>query len=617
MCGIMGYVGPRPAIPVIISGLDKLAYRGYDSSGVAVVKDGQFKMSRAEGKLQRLKDLLKEEMAEGTASGSSENIGLGHTRWATHGRPSETNAHPHIAGKIAVVHNGIIENYLKLKNRLLELGCKFKSETDTEVVAHLVNHYYSETKSVSVAVQQALSEIQGSYALVIICSDYPDTIFVSRRYNPLVVGLADKECLVASDIPALLEYTRRVLILDEGDIAEVSAGAVTIYHDGQIVERPVVDISWDPVTAEKGGFRHFMHKEIHEQPQVIADTLRGRYDLDNPSVILEGLKLSEETLKSVNRVCLVACGTAWHAALVTKFYLERLAKIPVEVDYGSEYRYRQPVIDNKTLFVAISQSGETIDTMGSLSLAISAGAPTALICNVVGSTMTRQSGNVIYTHAGPEISVASTKAFLTQLTAGYLLALRLAEVRGTISKQELAGHLDSLVHLPSIISRALTFDKQVERISRKYGRAKGDYLFLGRGILYPIALEGALKVKELSYIHAEGYPAGEMKHGPIALITEDTPVVVVLGHDGVNYDKALSNLKEVETRGGQVIAITDVATEELKDCAWEIIELGAITPYLLPMALTVPLQLLAYHTAVYRGTDVDQPRNLAKSVVVE
>ena len=618
MCGIVGYVGPKNATPILIGGLEKLEYRGYDSAGVATIEGQKLEVFRAEGKLARLKEVLtKNGRLDPNSNGTGLHVGIGHTRWATHGRPSETNAHPHIAGKVGVVHNGIIENYMELRQRLQAEGCKFSSETDTEIAAHLVNTYLATSSSLIEAVRKAVKDLQGSYALVVVSSAFPDTLVVARNANPLVLGIGEGETYVASDIPAIMEHTRRVLILEDGEIAEVKASGVHLEKDGVKIERSPMNVTWDPVTAEKGGFRHFMLKEIHEQPRVVADTFRGRVDQDKNQVFLDDVKFTDADFKDIQRVVIVACGTAWHAGLVTKFYIERFARIPVEVDYGSEFRYRGAAIDNKTLFVAVSQSGETADTLGSLAAAAEAGAKTMAICNVVGSTIARKAGNVLYTHAGPEISVASTKAFMTQLTAGYLLALRIASARGSLSAQDLAARLQDLVLLPQLITDALQFDKHVERISRKYGKANSDYLFLGRGMLYPVALEGALKVKEISYIHAEGYPAGEMKHGPIALINEETPVVVVLGHDGVNYEKAMSNLKEVESRGGKIIAITDIETPALKDLAWDTVAVGKIPQMMLPMVLTVPLQLLAYHTAVYRGTDVDQPRNLAKSVTVE
>ncbi|MFN8390475.1 MAG: glutamine--fructose-6-phosphate transaminase (isomerizing) [Bdellovibrionota bacterium] len=617
MCGIVGYVGPKNATPILVSGLEKLEYRGYDSAGVATVDSGKISVYRAEGKLARLKDVLQKNGSAASQNGTGLHVGIGHTRWATHGRPSETNAHPHIAGRVGVVHNGIIENYVELRARLQKEGCKFVSETDTEIAAHLINSYLDSSSSLLEAVRKAVKELKGSYALVVISSAFPDTLVVARDANPLVIGLSDGESYVASDIPAILEHTRKVLILEDGDLAEVKASGVIVERNSEQVQREPITVTWDPVTAEKGGFRHFMLKEIHEQPQVVADTFRGRIDLEHGAVLLDDMKLTDEDFRNIDRVTIVACGTAWHAGLVTKFFIERLARIPVEVDYGSEFRYRSPVIGERSLFLAVSQSGETADTLGSLSLAGDAGAKTMAICNVVGSTIARRAGNVLYTHAGPEISVASTKAFLTQLTAGYLLALKIAIARKAVTEKQACQHLDDLVKLPHLVADALTFDKQIERIARKYGRAESDYLFLGRGTLYPVALEGALKVKEISYIHAEGYPAGEMKHGPIALINEETPVVVVLGHDGTNYEKTMSNLKEVESRGGQIIAITDRDDHGLKDLAWDMIAVGEMPALLLPMVLTVPLQLLAYHTAVYRGTDVDQPRNLAKSVTVE
>ncbi|MCL4129339.1 UNVERIFIED_CONTAM: hypothetical protein GTU68_065073, partial [Idotea baltica] len=527
---------------------------------------------------------------------SSLSIGIGHTRWATHGRPSETNAHPHVAGSICVVHNGIIENYIELRTRLQAEGCVFSSETDTEIAAHLIHSNLARTESLLEAVRLSCSELQGSYALVVMSVDDPQRLVVARFATPVILGVADGEAFVASDIPAILEHTRDFYVLEDGEIAEVSLDKIYIEADGQEVKRELTHVTWDPITAEKGGYRHFMMKEIHEQPQVVAD---GKMALDS-------IALTEKDVNEIERMYIVACGTAWHASLITKYFVEKLAKIPVEVDVGSEFRYRNPLLSEKTLFLAISQSGETADTLSSLTLAVEKGANTFAICNVVDSTIARRAGQVLYTHAGPEISVASTKAFLTQLTAGFLFALA----------DELKVYFDQLIHLPSHIANALELNKQVERIARKYGKSNG-FLYLGRGLLYPVALEGALKLKEISYIHAEGYPAGEMKHGPIALINDELPVVVCLGKDGINYDKAMSNLIEVESRGGRIIAVTDHETPQLKELAWEIINVGEVPPMLMPMVFSVPLQLLAYHVAVYRGTDVDQPRNLAKSVTVE
>lgn len=618
MCGIVGYVGPKDAIPILISGLEKLEYRGYDSAGVSTIEADEFKLFRAEGKLSGLKDILEKNgrLSSESAKDGSLRIGIGHTRWATHGRPSETNAHPHVAGKVCVVHNGIIENYGTLRQSLLAEGCVFESETDTEIAAHLINKHLASSSSLREAVRATVKELVGSYALVVISLENPDHLIVAKNATPVIVGLSEGESYVASDIPAILEHTRKFMVLEDGEIAEVRVDGVEIESGGTPVKREPMHVAWDPITAEKGGFRHFMLKEIHEQPQVVTETFRGRINQQEGSVFLDDINLTDEDIQKISRVVMVSCGTAWHACLVTKFYFEKLAGIQVEVDYGSEFRYREPLLDPSTLFIAISQSGETADTLGSLTLAEKLGAETLSICNVVGSTIARRAGHVLYTHAGPEISVASTKAFLTQLTAGYLLALRFGLARGVISNEQCKEYIEQLMHLPALLSEVLKHQRQIERIAKKYGRSD-DFLYLGRGILYPVALEGALKLKEISYVHAEGYPAGEMKHGPIALINEDLPVVVVLGRDGVNYDKAMSNLIEVESRGGRIIAVTEKETPELRELAWEIITVGEVPPLLMPMVFSVPLQLLAYHVAIYRGTDVDQPRNLAKSVTVE
>jgi glutamine---fructose-6-phosphate transaminase (isomerizing) len=620
VCGIVGYVGKRNAISVLINGLEKLEYRGYDSAGIATLEGSSFQVFRSEGKLVNLKSLLtsKDKDLNSTENkGDDIKVGIGHTRWATHGRPSETNAHPHVAGSVCVVHNGIIENYLDLRTKLQNEGYSFVSETDTEIAAQLINSYLVKNNAGLLdAVKAATSELEGSYALVVISTQDPDCIVIARNSTPIIVGLGKGENFVASDIPALLEYTRQILIIEDGELVEVRANSIEIERDGKTVSRKPTTITWDAITAEKGGYRHFMLKEIYEQPLVVAETFRGRIKQQEGGIFLNDVGLSDNEIKKINRIDITACGTAWHAGLVAKFYIEKLARIHVGVDYASEYRYRSPIIDESTLFLAISQSGETADTLKALSLAKEQGARTLAICNVVGSSIARLSENVLYTHAGPEISVASTKAFVTQLTVAYMLAVRLAIGRGTISKQEARERLDDLIHLPTSLSNALSLDKQIEKVAKKYGRSH-NFLYLGRGFLYPIALEGALKLKEISYLHAEGYPAGEMKHGPIALIDEETPVVVVIGHDENNYSKAMSSLKEVESRGGRIIAVTDIETEELKDVAWEILSVGETASMMLPIALTVPLQLLAYHVAVYRGTDVDQPRNLAKSVTVE
>ncbi len=628
MCGIVGYIGPRETIPVLVGGLEKLEYRGYDSAGVATIEGDRFEVFRSEGKLSNLKSLLSKHSGEKHAGNGKEptakkqaangviHVGLGHTRWATHGRPSETNAHPHVAGRVCVVHNGIIENYVELRQRLQKEGCKFVSETDTEIAAYLINSYLPREKSLLGAVRAATKELRGSYALVVASLDDPECLVIARNATPIIVGLGKGERFIASDIPAILEYTRDILIVEDDEIAEVRINQVLIEKAGVPVERPTTMITWDPITAEKGGYRHFMLKEIHDQPHVVTETFRGRINQQTGEIFLGDLGLEDEVIKNVKRIDIVACGTAWHAGLIAKFFIEKMARIPVQVDYASEYRYRDPIIDKDTLFIAISQSGETADTLRALSLAKEAGAKTLGVCNVVGSSIARTASHVLYTHAGPEISVASTKAFSTQLVAAYMLAIQFGKVRGVLNANDVQARVDELRRLPSYINQALELDRMIEKIAKKYGRSE-NFLFLGRGFLYPIALEGALKLKELSYAHAEGYPAGEMKHGPIALIDEETPVVVVLGHDGANYEKAMSNLKEVESRGGRIIAVTDRETPELKDIAWEILPVGEVSQMMLPLALVVPLQLLAYHVAVYRGTDVDQPRNLAKSVTVE
>ncbi|MCC6954044.1 MAG: glutamine--fructose-6-phosphate transaminase (isomerizing) [Deltaproteobacteria bacterium] len=618
MCGIVGYVGPRSAVPIIVGGLEKLEYRGYDSAGVAAVVNGRFDVHRSEGKLSRLKDILTREqkMTMEPATGGVLRIGLGHTRWATHGKPSEQNAHPHIAGNVCVVHNGIIENYAELRAELQKEGCVFQSDTDTEIAAHLVNRYLAKSDGLLNATRSAVHDLKGSYALVLMSSAHPTSLVVAKNSTPVIIGLGEGENYIASDIPAILEHTRKIYVLEDGEIAEVSADKVHIEKDGQTVKREPTMITWDAVTAEKGGFRHFMLKEIYEQPLAITQTFRGRLNQQEGSVFLDDVQLTANELRSIDRVCIVACGTAWHAALVTKFYIERLCGLPVEVDYGSEFRYRTSVVNDKTLFMVISQSGETADTLGSLNVAVENGAKTLAICNVVGSSIVRRAKNVLFTHAGPEISVASTKAFTTQLVAGLLVAIYLGQARGRVTPAQAQAHFEDLLKLPALVTASLTFDKQLERIARKYGKSE-HFMFLGRGMLYPVALEGALKLKEISYAKAEGFPAGEMKHGPISLIGEETPVVAVVGHDGVNYEKVMSNLKEAEARGGQIIGITDIETPAMKDIAWEIVPVGQIPELLLHIVLTIPLQLLAYHVAVYRGTDVDQPRNLAKSVTVE
>jgi glutamine---fructose-6-phosphate transaminase (isomerizing) len=606
MCGIVGYVGPRDASAILMSGLRKLEYRGYDSAGLAALSDHHLEVRRCVGKLDNLAALLRDQPLAGTP-------GIGHTRWATHGRPSEQNAHPHRAGKVVVIHNGIIENYLELRALLERRGRTMASETDTEVISHLIDEQVQKGAGLFEATRRAIRTLEGSYAIVVLSESEPDRLVAAKSATPIVIGLGDGENFVASDIPALLEHTRRVLFLEDGEAVELTPERVTITtFAGEPVSRPPRTVTWDPVTAQKGGYKHFLLKEIHEQPQAIIDTMRGRILQEAGGVQLDADvdRLLETTPA---RITLVACGTAWHACLVGKFLIERLAGLPCDVDYGSEFRGRDPILDARTLLVVVSQSGETADTLGAVEAAREKGAPVLAVCNVVDSSIARRADAVLYTHAGPEISVASTKAFTTQLTALYLLALHLG--RGRIEADRGRRLVGDLVGLPTAVKEALSREAAVERVAKKYGNAS-DFLYLGRGVNYPVALEGALKLKEISYIHAEGYPAGEMKHGPIALINEEMPVVVLIPRDGV-FQKTLSNLKEVESRGGRIIVVTDAPSPELEDVAHDVLTVPRTNELLTPVVLTVPLQLLAYHVAVYRGTDVDQPRNLAKSVTVE
>ena len=609
MCGIMGYVGHREAAPLLFQGLKRLEYRGYDSAGIAAFTNSHIAIRRAVGKLAQLDRLLQAEPLPGS-------VGIGHTRWATHGPPSEENAHPHRAGDVVVIHNGIIENYLELRHELMGKGRTFSSETDTEVIAHLIDQYLQEGHSFREATRAALRHLSGSFALVALSERDPETLLTAKNATPIVIGLGEEESFVASDIPALLDYTRRVLFLDDGEMAEVSRQGVAISDfSGRPIEREPRHITWDPITAQKSGYKHFLLKEIHEQPQAIIDTMRSRILEESGEIALGELSEQLPALDAVKRATLVACGTAWHACLVGKFLLEELAGLPTEVDYGSEFRYRPTPLDADSLVLAVSQSGETADTLAALEGGKNKGASTLAVCNVVDSSIARKSDMVVYTHAGPEISVASTKAFTTQLTALYLLALHLGQRRGVLDRDHGRKLIEDIVTLPALVQATLEKTKAIEKIAKKYGHAS-DFLYLGRGINYPIALEGALKLKELSYIHAEGYPAGEMKHGPIALIDEQMPVVVLLPKDPV-YEKTLSNMKEVEARGGRIIALTDAPSPELEEIAWEIIQVPTTNHLVMPILLSIPLQLLAYHVAVYRGTDVDQPRNLAKSVTVE
>jgi glucosamine--fructose-6-phosphate aminotransferase (isomerizing) len=591
MCGIVGYIGPREATPVLLSGLRKLEYRGYDSAGLAAFTNGHIEVRRSVGKLDNLEQLLRDQPLVGTP-------GIGHTRWATHGRPSEQNAHPHRAGRIVVIHNGIIENFLDLRHALAKRGRKMASETDTEVISHLIDELVGEGLGLAEATRRAIKQLEGSYSIVVLSEDEPHHMMAAKSATPIVLGLGEGENFVASDIPALLEYTRRVVFLEDGEVADVSRDGVQITtFDGTPVEREAKTVAWDAVTAQKGGFKHFLLKEIHEQPQAIIDTMRGRLLQEEGDVQLD-VEVTAKLPTNVERCVLVACGTAWHACLVGKFLIERLAGIPSEVDYGSEFRYRDPILDEKTLLMVVSQSGETADTLAAVETGREHGTPVLAICNVVDSSIARRSTATLYTHAGPEISVASTKAFTTQLTALYLLALHLGRRRGVIDAERGRQLVSDLVALPHHVRDVLAREKLLERVAKKYGQSQ-DFLYIGRGVNYPVALEGALKLKEISYIHAEGYPAGEMKHGPIALINEEMPVVVLIPHDAV-FQKTLSNLKEVESRGGRIIVVTDERSEELEDVAWEVLTVPRTNELLMPILLTIPLQLLAYHAAVDR-----------------
>jgi glucosamine--fructose-6-phosphate aminotransferase (isomerizing) len=617
MCGIVGYVGAQRAVPIIIDGLKRLEYRGYDSAGLAVYCDDQtLGVRRASGKLRNLEDVLRLDPVDG-------NYGIGHTRWATHGRPTEENAHPHrdCTGDIVVVHNGIVENFLPLKEQLQHEGHKFCTETDTEVIAHLVEKYFE--GNLESAVRAAIKQLRGVFALSVLSRRDPNKIVAAREGPPVVIGLGKGEYFVGSDVPAILSHTRDMFFLADGDMAVLTQEGVQLTDfDGRPVNRQVQHVLWDPIMAEKGGYKHFMLKEIFEQPRAVRDTTLGRVSQETGKIFLDQMDITPAQFKAFNSVKIVACGTSWHSALAGKFMIEKLARIPVEVDYGSEFRYRDPIVSQDILTVVISQSGETADTLAAQREAKQKGAKTLAICNVVGSMITREAAGTIYTHAGPEIGVASTKAFTCQLTALAILALHLAEVRGRLTEECARTLVHELVTIPNKLETILANDQQYEELARKLFRAT-DFLFLGRGIHFPIALEGALKLKEISYIHAEGYPAGEMKHGPNALIDENLPVVVLATHDPsstestVLYEKTLSNIQEVKAREGKVLALVTQGDTEVSKVADYTIQIPAAPDLFTPILEIVPLQLLAYHIAVRRGCDVDQPRNLAKSVTVE
>jgi len=620
MCGIVGYIGSKKVVPVIIEGLRKLEYRGYDSAGIAVVDGaGKLHIRRAPGKLRNLEEAIQNSPLDGS-------YGIGHTRWATHGRPTEENAHPHrdCSGQYVVVHNGIIENYLELKEKLQREGHKFVTETDTEVVAHLVEKYAKDLPFEE-AVRRTLKDLRGIYSLVFLSAKDPQKLIAARIGPPSVIGLGDGEYFVASDIPALLQHTREIFFLADGDMAILTKDGVRVTDlDGKPVDRPSHHVSWDPIMAEKGGYKHFMQKEIFEQPRAVRDTLLGRISQDTGKIFLDEMQITEQQFREFQSVRIVACGTSWHAGLAGKFMIERLARLPVEVDYGSEFRYRDPILDAKTLTVCISQSGETADTLAAQRESKQKGSPTLAICNVMGSMITREAAGTLLTHAGPEIGVASTKAFTSQIAALLLLASYLGQIRGKLSPGDARKLMLEFVQIPHKMETVLQAEEAglFENLARQFFR-QSDFLYLGRGIHYPIALEGALKLKEISYIHAEGYPSGEMKHGPNALIDENLPVVVLATRDESDpasmtlYEKSVSNIKEVKARDGIVIAVVTKGDHLAREATDFIIELPPAPELLSVLLEIVPLQLLAYHIAVRRGCDVDQPRNLAKSVTVE
>ncbi|MCR9163687.1 MAG: glutamine--fructose-6-phosphate transaminase (isomerizing) [Nannocystaceae bacterium] len=608
MCGIVGYIGASQAAPILLEGLRKLEYRGYDSAGVAILGGATpgTQIARCEGKLANLRERVANEPLEGTT-------GIGHTRWATHGRPTESNAHPHRQGKVSVVHNGIIENHMALRRSLQDQGCTFDSETDTEIFAHLIERKMADAGSLREAVSAALAEVEGTWALAVAHDDTPGELVAAAKNAPLMVGIGEGEMFIASDVVAMLDHTRIVADLLDGDIAHLTAGGFTMHDaEGNAVERPRRTIDWNPIAAEKQGYKHFMLKEIHEQPRVLSDSMSGRVSVVEPDIILDGLELD---VSAFDRIIILACGTSWHAALCGKYLIESLARIPVEVDLASEFRYRDPIVSDRDLTIAISQSGETADTLAALREAKRRGAATMAICNVVGSTIARAADQVIYTHAGPEVSVASTKAFTSQLVVLSLFALKLGKLSGKLDDDGLRTMLESLSSLPEAMNRLLGQLAGMRTIARRYSGAR-DFLFLGRGLGFPVALEGALKLKEISYIHAEGYASGEMKHGPIALVDDDVPIVVIALR-GPGYDKVVSNLEEVRARGGKIIALATVGDSEIADIAHDVVLVPDVHELFQPIVASVPLQLFAYHVADLKGTDVDQPRNLAKSVTVE
>jgi glucosamine--fructose-6-phosphate aminotransferase (isomerizing) len=614
MCGIVGYIGTRDAYPIIIKGLKRLEYRGYDSAGIALFGNNS-QLNKTKGKVSDLEALTQKETIK------NKTIGIGHTRWATHGIPNDVNAHPHLSnsGKISIVHNGIIENYGALKKMLLDNGFRFSSDTDTEVLVNLIEHIkQKENVVICKAVQLALTQVVGAYAIAVFDVDMPDEVIVAKLGSPLAVGIGKDEFFIASDASPFIEYTNRTVYLDDNEMGIISRKhGFKMYSisDDRVITPNIQEIQLSLEKIEKGGFDHFMLKEIHEQPQAIQDTFRGRLQLENRTINISGIEQHLDVFKAAERITIVACGTSWHAALVAEYLFEDAARLPVEVEYASEFRYRNPVINKGDIVIAISQSGETADTLAAIKLAKERGAFVFGICNVVGSSIARETNSGAYTHAGPEIGVASTKAFTTQLTIITMMGLRLGQLRGTVSKKDFDRVANHLVELPSLIEGILKYDKAIAKIAAEYKDA-ANFLYLGRGYNFPAALEGALKLKEISYIHAEGYPAAEMKHGPIALIDENMPVVVIATNKG-HYEKIVSNIQEIKSRNAKIIAIVTKGDTSVKTLSDHVIEIPEITESLVPILASVPLQLLSYHIAVLRGCNVDQPRNLAKSVTVE
>ncbi len=609
MCGIIGYVGKQDIVPILIEGLKKLEYRGYDSAGIAVLNGDEVQIRRVKGKIKILEDSLREEQLKGT-------YGLGHTRWATHGRPSEENAHPHrdCSHSIVVVHNGIIENYIEIKNTLKAEGHKFVTETDTEVIAHLVEKYYS--NSLESAVQKAVKELVGNFAISVVSKNEKDTIVTAKVGPPTVIGLGEGENFISSDLNPLLSYTQEIIFLEDGEMAVITPNSVRFSDfEGNSLEKKAEHITWSPLMVEKQGYKHFMLKEIFEQPQVIRDTLAGRLSLDSGKVFLDEIGVSESTLQTVKRVVIIACGTSYHAGLVGKCFIETLAGVPTDVVYASEYRYEDYILEDNTLAVPVSQSGETADTLAAFKSIVEKNNPSLAVCNVLNSSIGRTADGVLLTHAGPEIGVAATKTFSAQMAALALLSIRLAKVRGAISMEDNIVLMKDLQRIPHKMEEILMRAKEIEKIAQQFV-SYSHFLYLGRWVSFPIALEGALKLKEISYIHAEGYPGGEMKHGPIALIDEKMPTMVVIPRDRV-YDKMLSNISEIKTRMGYVIAVAFEDDQGILDKVDKVIPIPATNPLFSPFLTTIPLQLFAYYIASIRGADVDQPRNLAKSVTVE